>query len=79
MRIEEYVVRVRGAVWQVWRNAELLGAEPTQAEAMYLAETLACAAAARGQRSKILVGELDGVPLVFPTIEPRIRPIADAA
>jgi hypothetical protein len=79
MPILEYIVRAKGTIWQVWRNAELLGAESTQAEAMYLAEALAYSAAARGERSKILVGELDGLPLEFPTIEPRIRPVADAA
>ena len=63
----------------MWHNAELLGAEATQAEAMYLAEALAYSAAARGKRSKILVGELDGVPLEFPTIEPRGQPVPEAA
>ena len=78
MRIQEYVVRAKGTIWQVWHNAELLGAEPSQA--MYLAEALAYSAAARGERSKILVGELDGVPLEFPTIEPRIvRTVSDHA
>jgi len=71
MPIQEYIVRAKGATWQVWRGAQLLGAESTQMDAVCLAEAAAYSAAARGERSKILVGDLDGVPIEFPTIEPR--------
>ena len=70
MPIQEYIIRAKGTTWQVWHGAQLLGAETTQMDAVCLAEAVAYSAAARGERSKILVGDLDGSPIEFPIIEP---------
>ena len=42
-------------------------------EALRVAQSLAGAAAARGERSRILIGDLDGSPIEFPTIEPEAQ------
>jgi len=55
-------------------GGHLLSGQPTQLQALGVAETLAHAAAARGERARILVGEFDGSPIEFPTIEPRAQP-----
>jgi hypothetical protein len=70
MSIQEYVVRQRGGLWEVWLDGKLVSGQPTQMQALNIAEALAHAAAARGERSRILVGELDGSPIEFPIIEP---------
>jgi len=43
-------------------------------EALHVAEALAHAAALRGKRSKVLVGDLDGAPIEFPVIGPAKAP-----
>jgi len=40
-------------------------------DALQVAEALAYVGALRGERARVLVGELDGSPVEFPTIEPR--------
>ena len=74
MPIQEYVVRLQKGLWEVWLGDRLLSGQPTQMQALHVAEALAHAAAVRGKRSKILVGDLDGNPIEFPTIEPRAQP-----
>lgn len=71
MLIQEYVIRLRDGLWEIRLGDQLLSGQPTQMDALHVAEALAHAAAVRGERSKILVGELDGHPIEFPIIEPR--------
>jgi hypothetical protein len=73
MPIQEYVVRERDGLWEVRLDDRLLSGQPTQMEAYYVAEALARAAALRGKRSKVLVGDLDGAPIEFPVIGPAKR------
>jgi hypothetical protein len=72
--MQEYVVRERGGLWEVWLGGQLLSGQPTQLQALGIAEALAHAAAARGERARILVGELDGSSFEFATIEPLGQP-----
>ena len=65
MSMHEYVVRERDGLWGVWLDDRLISGQPSQMEALGLAEALAGAAAARGTPAKILVGELDGEPIEF--------------
>jgi hypothetical protein len=71
VRIHEYVVRERDGLWEVRLEGRLLSGQSTQMRAYYVAEALAHAAALRGKRSKVLVGDLDGGPIEFPTVEPQ--------
>jgi hypothetical protein len=70
MLIQEYVVRLQDGLWEVRLGDHLLSGQPTQMDALHVAEALAHAGALRGERSKILVGDLDGAPIEFPVIEP---------
>jgi hypothetical protein len=74
MLTHEYVVRQVDGLWHVRCDGRLVGGQPTQMDALRVAEALAGAAAARGERARILVGDLDGSPIEFPTIEPRPNP-----
>jgi hypothetical protein len=75
MNIQEYVVRQQDGLWEVWLGDQLLSGQPTQMEALHVAEALAHKAAVeRGERSKVLVRGLDGPPIEFPTIGPRGQP-----
>ena len=74
MPIQEYVVRERDGLWEVRLEGHLLSGQPTQMEALGVAQALAQAGALRGDRSKILVGDLDGESIEFPTIEPLGHP-----
>ena len=65
MSMHEYVVRQQGGLWGVWLGDRLISGQPSQMEALGLAEALAGAAAARGTPAKILVGDLDGEPIEF--------------
>jgi hypothetical protein len=65
MSMHEYVVRQQGGLWGVWLGDRLVSGQPSQMEALGLAEALAGAAAARGEPAKILVGDLDGEPIEF--------------
>ena len=57
-------------LWEVRLEGHLLSGQPTQMEALGVAQALAQAGALRGDRSKILVGALDGEPIEFPTVGP---------
>ncbi len=70
MRIHEYVVRLVDGLWQVRFDGRLVTGQPTQMGALGVAQALAQAGALRGERAKILVGDLDGEPIEFPTIGP---------
>ncbi len=70
MPIQEYVVQERDGLWQVLLGDHLLSDQPTQMDALHEAEALANAGALRGERSRIVVGDLDGRPIEFPLIEP---------
>ena len=74
MPIHEYVVRQEAGLWQVRCDGRLLSGQPTQLAALHIAEVLAGAAAARGERSRIFIGDLDGSPIEFSTIETAVRP-----
>jgi hypothetical protein len=65
MLIQEYFVRERDGLWEVRLDDHLLSGQATQMEALHVAEALAHAAALRGERSRILVGDLDGSPIEF--------------
>lgn len=71
MPIQEYVVRHADGFWQVRLDGHLISGQPTRIDALHVAEVLAGAAAARGDRSRILVGELDGGPIELPEIGPK--------
>jgi len=68
MSISEFIVREQAGHWQVWQGGLLVGDWPSQFEALCGAEAMAHAAAARGQRARLLVGDLE-----FSVIEPRPR------
>ena len=70
MSRHEYVVRQQGGLWGVWLGDRLVSGQPSQMEALGLAEALAGAAAARGEHAKILVGDLDGEPIEFWASQP---------
>jgi hypothetical protein len=69
MPIQEYVVRLQDGLWEIRLGDRLLSGQPTQMGALHVAEALAHADALRGKRSKILVGDLHGGSIEFPTIE----------
>ena len=70
MPVHEFVVRQVAGLWHVRCDGRLLSGQPTQMAALHVAEVLAGAAAARGERSRIFVGDLDGRPIEFPTVGP---------
>ena len=78
MSIHEYVVRERDGLWEVRLGERLISGQPTQKEALEVAEALAHAAAARGEPAKILVGDLDGEPIEFWSAQPG-QPAANTA
>jgi hypothetical protein len=63
MSIHRYVVRQQEGLWQVWLGDKLLSGQPTRREALTVAETLAQAAADRGEKAVILAGTMDGVTI----------------
>jgi hypothetical protein len=74
MSVQEYVVRREEGLWKVWLDDDLLSGQPTQRKALNVAEALANAAIARGERSKILVEAVGGFSIEFPIIEPQDQP-----
>src|SRR5215470_17662527 len=60
MLIHQYVVRQEAGLWQVRCDGRLVSGQPTQLAALHIAEVHAGAAAARGERSRIFVNDLDG-------------------
>ena len=52
MSMQEYVVRQQGGLWGVWLGDRLISGQPSQMEALGLAEALAGAAAARARQRK---------------------------
>jgi hypothetical protein len=73
MQTHEYDVRLVDGLWQVRVDSRLVSGQPTQMEALGVAQALAQAGALRGERSKILVGDLYGEPIEFPVIGPGKR------
>ena len=73
MSILEYAVCLCDNLWEVWLDGRLLSGQPTQREALNVAEVLAHAAALRGERSKILANTPGGLTVEFPTIEPGVQ------
>jgi hypothetical protein len=73
MFTHEYVICQVDDLWHVRRDGRLVTGQPSQMDALSVAQSLASAAAARGERSRILVGELDGHPIEFSVIEPAKR------
>jgi hypothetical protein len=69
MAMQEYVVREQDGLWEVWLGDQLLSGQPTQIEALRVAETIAHATAARGEPAKVLLGSLDGEPIEYSVIE----------
>jgi hypothetical protein len=74
MPTHEYVIRLQDGLWEVRLEERLLSGQPTQMAALSVAQALAHAAALRGDRSKIFVGDLDGTNIEFPTIGPLSQP-----
>ena len=74
MVTHEFVVRHADGLWHVRCDGRLVAGQPTEMAALLVAEALAGAAAARGEGSRILVGDVDGSPIEFPAIEPRPKP-----
>src|SRR6185369_2521792 len=72
MSVQEYAVRQRDNLWEVWLGDKLVTRQPTQMQALNIAEALPHAAAARGERARMLAGEIDGRPIEFPAFEPRV-------
>ena len=66
----EYVVRLQDGLWEVRLRDRLVSGQPTQMAALSVAQALAHAGALRGERSRILVGDLDGTSIEFPVIGP---------
>ena len=77
MSMHEHVVRQQDGLWGVWIEDRLVSGQPSQLEALGLAEALAGAAAARGEPAQILVGDLDGEPIEFWASQPT-RPMRAA-
>ena len=73
MFTHQYVIRLVDGLWHVRRDGRLITGQHSQMEALRVAHSLAADAAARGERSRILVGDLDGAPMEFPTIEPEAQ------
>jgi hypothetical protein len=71
--MQEFVIRAKGPSWQIWLGEGLLGTEPTQMRALSVAQALAQMAVRRGIESKIVVGDLDGLPIEFSVIGPALR------
>ena len=74
MRTHEYVIRQVDGLWQVRCDGRFITGQPSQLYALQVARELAALAAAKGERSRILVGELDGHPIEFPTIGQAAEP-----
>src|SRR5689334_24757287 len=55
MLTHEYVVRYADGLWRVRLDGRLVSAESNRMDALYIADALAHAGGARGERSKILV------------------------
>ena len=70
MLTHEYDVRLVDGLWQVRFDGRLVSGQPTQMGALSVAQALAQTGALRGERARILVGDLDGEPIEFPTIGP---------
>ena len=70
MPVHEYAVRNVHGLWEVRLDGRLVSGQPTQMDALNVAQALAQAGALRGERARILVGDLDGIPIEFPTIGP---------
>jgi len=68
--IQVYIVRQADDAWQVRLRRQIVGSERTEMQAYRAAEALAQAGALRGERSKILVADLDGQFVEFPEIRP---------
>jgi hypothetical protein len=73
MSIREFVVREQAGLWQVWHDGRLVSDQRSQFEGLCIAEGLAHAAAGRGERARLFVGEFDSHPIEFLAIEPRLR------
>ena len=73
MSITEIIVREQDGYWQVWIGTRLVSGHPTQLGALHIAEALTHAAAARGERSRLLIGQLDEHPIECRAINPQPR------
>ena len=70
MLTHDFVIRRVDGLWQLRCDGRLVTGQPSQIDALHIAEALPGAAAAKGERSRILIGDLDGSPIEFPTIGP---------
>ena len=70
MLSHQYIVRQETGLWQVRCDGRLVSGQPTQLAALHIAEAHAGAAAARGERPRIFVNDLDGRPIEFPPVGP---------
>jgi hypothetical protein len=70
MPVHEYAIRDVHGLWEIRLDGRLTSSQPTQRAALLVADALVYAAALRGKRSRILVGDLDGTSIEFPVIGP---------
>ena len=71
MPLQVYVVRQTDGLWQVrLRSRVVVSGQLSEMEAFRAAEALAQSGALRGERSTILVADLDGQFIEFPEIRP---------
>ena len=54
--MQNYVVRQRDGLWEVWLGDRLLTGHPTYQQALSVAATLVDAAFGRGERAKVILG-----------------------
>ena len=74
MPVQVYIVRQADGAWQVRLRRQIVGSERTEMQAYRAAEALAQAGALRGERSVIMVADLEGQFIEFPEIRPaRLR------
>ena len=57
MPVHEYAIRNVHGLWEIRLDGRLASSQPTQLEALSVADALVYAAALRGKRSRILVDD----------------------
>jgi len=66
MSINEYVVRERAGLWELWLGGRLVTGQPTRGYALGVARALAAVDARRGQPSSIRASTMDGMAIEIP-------------
>ncbi len=66
MPVHEYLVQQQDGHWGIWFHDRLICGQPSQREALLVAQAIANGASARGQRSTIRLVSVDGVSVDYP-------------